>query len=475
MNKSWPKYFRDRLWLGDDDGFVGIATLWTPTEIYSLQVDEELKKKIAVIGQLHTKRGVEYIFRNLWLNPKVSTIVVCGQDGCGAGDELVGFSKTGKTRSAFFDQVDKKYIEEFCQGVKVIDLRGKSVDEVIKRVAVLKKGKVFSDEIHEFDQVEEKASCQSENSVFRVEARTIGEGWLQVLKLISKYGRKIPRIYVYGGFEKMLLNMTVVITEEDISNPKMWDFFQFNKEDLKNYFKNFFTPNRGEEAYTYGERMFAYEADGKKIDQVTLMAQKMRSFEHNKGAVVVLWQPHIDNFPIRKPWRTPCLTMIQGMCLEGKFLMTAYFRSNDMFGAWPLNAMALRKMQTEVAKKIGKEVGDLTIISNCAFVDEQDMGEVNKIIDDNKMMFCRFDPRGNLLIETKGKRIIVKHTTSQGGTIKEYGVEIGKDGVRKLMDELISEDVISRVDHGLDIGIQLARAEMAIKLGLKFEQDKEVG
>ena len=110
--KDWPKYYKERLWLGDvDEGFVGIVTLWTPIEVFSSLVDDRLKKKVSVIGQLHTKRGVEFIFRNLWLNPKIRYLILCGEDGCGAGSALVEFMRRGKISSLFFDEISKRYLE----------------------------------------------------------------------------------------------------------------------------------------------------------------------------------------------------------------------------------------------------------------------------------------------------------------------------------------------------------------------------
>src|SRR4030042_5291381 len=103
------------------------------------------------------------------------------------------------------------------------------------------------------------------------------------------------------------------------------------------------------------------------------MALKLKSFPYNKGAIAVLWQPAVDNFPVRKPWRTPCLTLIQGFCLDNKLYLTAYFRSNDMFAAWPQNAFALRKLQTEIANKLSFGVGDLITISHTAFIDENNL------------------------------------------------------------------------------------------------------
>ena len=68
--KDWPIYFKERLHLiNPEQGFIGVATCWTPKEkIASLMPD-----KVAVVGQLYTKGGIEYIIRNLWANPRVSS------------------------------------------------------------------------------------------------------------------------------------------------------------------------------------------------------------------------------------------------------------------------------------------------------------------------------------------------------------------------------------------------------------------
>ena len=474
--KNWPRYYKERLWQGDgDEGFVGVVTLWTPVEKFLGLVGDELKKKMSVVGQLHTKRGIEFIFRNVWLNPKIRYLIVWGEDEGGAGDALVEFMRKGRIKSLFFDGMSKRYIDIFRKGVEVIDMRGKNKSEVVGILKKLKKKEPFSLRRKTFAESKLAGSFSSENSVFRVSAETVGEAWLQVLSLVVKFGRRVPRIHVYGGYERVLLDMAVVISGENIANPKMWSFFQFNKSDLRAYFRNFFTADRGSESYTYGERLFAYEARGKKIDQVAIMAKKMSSFVHNKGVIAVLWQPEIDNFPIRKPWRTPCLTLVQGFCMQGKLFMTAYFRSNDMFGAWPQNAFALRKLQTEVAKKIKKKVGDLTVISHAAFVDEADMGEAQSVVEKNKKLSCQLDPRGNLLVEVEKGDLVVKHLSCQGELVGEYRQRAKvKKAAEKMLEKLVKENVVSRVDHGMDIGCQLARAELAVKMELKFEQDKEL-
>jgi len=470
---GWPIYYKERIWLvNPEEGDVGVITLWTPKEKFAELIDDNLRKRVSAVGQLYTKRGAEYIFRNIWANPKIRYLIIVGKDDSGSSQPFLN----EKDLEKILDGIKKKYITIFFKNVKIIDLRTKSFKEAVNFIQKLPCKKPFAKKPKLFPK--EKAMEKvfpSENSVFKVETETIGEAWLQILQLVTKFGKKVPRIYLHGGWEKTLLNLAVVINNEDISKPKIYPFFDFDKNLLKNYFKNFFTLGRGDEVYTYGERLFSYEIDGKIIDQVSKMTKKLQTFPYNKGALAILWQPAIDNFPIRKPWRTPCLTLVQGFCLEEKFFLTAYFRANDMFAAWPQNAFALRKLQTEIAKKLGKKVGDLTTISHSAFIDEKDIARAEKTVSESKRLFCRPDPRGYLVVETQKDEIIVRHFSEKGKFLNEYRQNgKTKKAALKLQQKLLIDNVISRIDHALDIGEQLGRAEDAIKLGLKFEQDKEL-
>lgn len=475
---DWPAYFDERLWsVNPKKGFVAVVSLWTAKELFG----PYLPDKVSVCGQLYTKRGIEYIVRNIWLNPKIRYLVLVGKDTAGSGKALVTFFKSGVKKGngvweiigvdqAFLPlQIPQNYLDIFRKKINLIDLRNQTnINKINKEIAKLKVLPPFVKKPKTFPHAKSETKVfPSEISGFRIEAETIGLAWLQILKIILRFGWEIPRVMIYGGKERMVLNLVAIITKEDIKNPKIYNFFHFDKEDLKTYFKNFFSAELKEgEGYTYGERIFAY-------NQLDTMAKKLKSFAFNKGALITLWNPSIDNFPVRTPWRTPCLTLIQGISQEDKLHLTAYFRSNDMFGAWPQNAFALRKLQTELALKIGKKVGVLTTISQSAFIDETDLEEAQRIVKENDKLFCQFDPRGNLVVLVEDSQIVVRHYSPEGLLLGEYRQD-GKlsKAAQKLAEKLIQNQVVSRLDHALDVGEQLGRAEDAVKLGLKFEQDK---
>lgn len=463
-------FFKERLYLGEGD--VGVLTLWTPMERLIKQLSKEAEKRIAIVGQLYTKGGIEYIIRNSFLNPKMRYLIVWGEDLNGSGQVIVG--KKLEEITKYTGNLLKGAVKEWLGAVEIVDMRGKEGQDIVLSLLPKKIGGGLK--FKEFKREEIRGGeRQGERSVFRVEAKTIGEAWLEILDNILKFGKTVPRVQVYGGEERVILNMASVISHEDISQPKIWPYLNFDKEDLRKYFRNFFNPKRGEEPYTYGERLFAYEVDGEVVDQVTVMAKKLKSFAYNKGALAVLWQAGIDNFGKRKPWRTPCLTLVQGFSLGNELFLTAYFRSNDMFGAWPQNAFALRKLQTEIAKKIDKKVGDLTIISQAAFIDGNDLPAAEKVVSENRVISFEPDPRGYVIVEVEGREMVVKHYNDEGKILAEYRQDGREEKAgTKLAVKLATDKVISRIDHALDIGEQLGRAEDAVKLGLKFEQDKNL-
>ena len=119
------------------------------------------------------------------------------------------------------------------------------------------------------------------------------------------------------------------------------------------------------------------------------------------------------------------MALLQFTYRSKKLHLTAYFRSNDMFDAWPRNAFALRKLQFDFAKKIGKKPGYLTTMSNCAQIYETNYKKATEIIAKYKdKTFCMPDPRGAVIIEVDGKEIVVRHMSTDGNTqLNEYRID----------------------------------------------------
>jgi hypothetical protein len=54
---EWPLYYKDSLIVGNPTMDTGVIALWTPKETVAKALD---LSSISVVGQLYTKRGIEY-------------------------------------------------------------------------------------------------------------------------------------------------------------------------------------------------------------------------------------------------------------------------------------------------------------------------------------------------------------------------------------------------------------------------------
>ncbi len=503
MIKDWPKYFKDRLIVENLNSSIGVVTLWMPKE----NVAEYLKKDTySVCGQLYTKQGINYIIRNILANPLIQNLVMVGIDRQESGKALKGFFENGvesKTDSnqeillwkikgvkkAFIDgEIPKEYLDKVRKNVNFHDFRDLSLEDMAKKVSEIhkefKNADSFCDPVTFPDP--ERTSPEtypSDHSVFKIRRKYIGEAWLDALKTVTRFGRRTPGMYGKVG---QIANLSIVIEEEDPGDPEIYDFFNFDEKQLSLYCEGFFDRNENkEEVYTYGERIFNWSG----VDQEEIMVEKLNRFEFDRGAMAVLWKPEADNFPPEdierqemgqtKKWRVPCLVMILGQIVDGKFDMTAVFRNNDIYGAWPLNAFALRSFQKQLADKVGKKLGLLTTISHIAEIYELNWEESLRMVkeNDNLGRTCQYDPRGyyNVCLTGPEEKIIQVTFYSPEGTseLAQFSVDGTKPkAARDLCAMAIKDMLISDLGAACDLGRQLAKAESAAKLGLEFNQDQ---
>ena len=97
--------------------------------------------------------------------------------------------------------------------------------------------------------------------------------------------------------------------------------------------------------YTYSERLQNYQGRNQLIDIVERLKQDMGS----NRAVAVTFNPFIDN----ERADIPCLQLIQALVRDDKLILSVYFRSNDLYGAFPSNMMFLTYLGMKIANELG--------------------------------------------------------------------------------------------------------------------------
>ena len=111
--------------------------------------------------------------------------------------------------------------------------------------------------------------------------------------------------------------------------------------------------------------------------------------------------------------------------------------------------------------------------------------KINKKINKNikakyhKIKDWVMDPRGYFLIDVDRKKKILrvgycKFTNLGNNPINDMvAIVTGKTAI-EIVNTLIRENYISSLQHSADMGIELCKAELALKYDLKYVQDKDL-
>jgi len=478
---EWPLFFKDNLKLGNINSPIGVCTLWTKQDIIYSKLSES---DYAICGNLYTAQGINPLIKNVLANPMIRTIVLCGNDLMKSGDALVNFFKSGVdgsrkivNSSGFIDSnVDSSLIELIRKNVNIVDMRGKE-GEIPKKVAELKSTptKPFGKPVLIKELESSSSNLSSEEVAFKVVGKTIADAWLKILDVVMKFGEEKGSEHKIR--QKEVLDLVAVVEGED---EKIAPWLNFTEKDLQSYYKTFFGSGaeKGVE-YTYGERLFKYALDDmpekflgemrETTDQIKSIVGKLKESPYTRRAVA---------FTLRRAdagsQNPPCLTQITWNIKNKKLYQTAVFRSNDMFGAWPLNAFALRKLQTTIAGELGLEAGSLITIANSAHIYENSWMAAKSVLDKyytGKTVKFEEDKNGYFIVsvDKKAGDIVVQHHLNDGR--KSEFTFRGKKP-QELYRRILNEHLITKLDHAAYIGQELARAEIALKEGKKFVQDE---
>lgn len=471
---NWPLYFKDNLIYGNPKSEIAITTLWTPAKAIAEKIDPNL---FAVVGQLYSKEGINFILRNILANPNIRHMIVCGTELSGSGKALVDFFAKGVDKNnniigndfaAIQKEIPSEAIELLRKNVRCENMIGTNdAQKVLEKIRAYKlAGKPFAaPQTFPDAQNELTVSFPSEGTAYAMRHKYIGPAWLEIIKNIWRFGVVQPTWY--GNSVRELFNIAAVVTDEDSFNPQMFPYMQVGKEEIEKYCQYIMNGNKGDEVYTYGERLWNYKG----INQVEdVIIPYLKKYQTDRAAIAMMFDLTVDH----KASRAPCMCLVQATTLGGKLNLTAYFRSHAIFSGWVLNAFGLCRLQKHIADKLGFKMGTLTIFSNCAHIYDNEWSVAEKIVKEYGNNFeCILDPRGYFIISIDKKDIVVKHYSPNGKFLEEFRQDgIVPKAAMALYQKLAAANAVSQVAHAFDLGIELEKAEIAVKNNLKYEQDK---
>jgi len=205
-----------------------------------------------------------------------------------------------------------------------------------------------------------------------IQAENINEAWQRVLNAIWYSGCEFSS---QRGKTKEIHNLFVRINKPEDDEV---DGFPMDGASLAEYAQQLLNPDRQGFAYTYGERLRAWGGGlvDAPVDQLTRVGERLRANSNTRRATAVTWMPPKDLLEKE----VPCLVLADFKVRDGLQHLTAVFRSNDMYAAWPANGYGLNQVNRFVADISGAEAGSLSTLSISAHIYEHDFKNVERIL-----------------------------------------------------------------------------------------------
>lgn len=468
----------------------GFCTVWNDPEVI-FNKSQVIKEKVALLGSLYSSYGANIIIRNLALNPHIRTLFIWGHGTLSNTQYgLTGKNAIKNIWEHKFNASDleeslisrKEILSKITKEVKLIDISDLTLEKAEELVKKENQNSIPYMQPFEFPKEKEKQidTFPSEMVGWLVRGKYILETWSRVVERIMRYGT--VKGSQHGYKQKELIGMTWIINNEDPKKPnlspaKNWpkelkNLTGVNIKSIKEYKNVFLSPELPKGiSYTYGSRLIKYPDGTNQIEEI--LVKQLKESPNTRRAVATTLIPSID----KNNNQPPCITQIQCLQTNGKVHLLATARSQDIFKAGIPNAFGLRMLQQEIAKKTNFEVGCLQITSQSAHIYEQDWDHAQKLSEclywkrAPNLVFDpqnQSDPRGNVLINVNKGKII---TTLQAFGFQEL-IKLEAKTAKEIAAQIAQLELLSRSDHLLDIGMELQKAEIAIKKGIEYKQDR---
>ncbi|MBN1405303.1 MAG: hypothetical protein JW946_02150 [Candidatus Omnitrophica bacterium] len=211
----------------------------------------------------------------------------------------------------------------------------------------------------------------NELPVIKVEARTLPAVWEEAVIKTWKDGFPIKTEYDKPNDPPSRDATMIMVAQEPFAQPRIHRAFPGGLEDLEVYRQevvdgihdDWIMPQEGKWTYTYHQRMFAYEIEGKVVDQIAYIIKKLKDAECSRRAQAITWNPKIDTITDDPP----CLQRIWFRISRGSddkpFLnMNTHWRSRDAYKAAFMNMFALTDLQRMIAEKLSEEMKEQVLV-----------------------------------------------------------------------------------------------------------------
>lgn len=213
------------------------------------------------------------------------------------------------------------------------------------------------------------------------------------------------------------------------------------------------------------------------FDQVANVIDRIKRKPNDLDKEIVLWDQryhtHVES-------GRPCLFKLSFSVRHDTIDVHVFVRTHDIGKAWFFNFYGIARLLGKIAAETGKKTGFITIESQSAHIYKRDWETIKEIVHkevtekDARMYFDPIidgDARGIVHVSVVDGKIKIK---LQDTTTGKQLFETDGRTARELMYKMKHHNLISRIDHGVFIGSELAKAELCIKLGVEYKYDNPI-
>jgi thymidylate synthase len=204
-----------------------------------------------------------------------------------------------------------------------------------------------------------------------IAARTLGEAWLDVARLILLQGADSS----YDGLPLLEIELATL----DIARPDPDDSLiaaHASPDWLAWMRTNFTDHSRVAElggARSYASRLFDYAGSGR--DQLAWVVDKLRKDPVASYATITTFEPLTDTTYV------PCVSLLDFWLRSGRLELVAYAHSIDFGKKGFGNLVQLAELQRHVAERLGAPVGSLAMIIKSATIYKTEVGLMRQVLD----------------------------------------------------------------------------------------------
>lgn len=451
MNIEDWQYHKELIFgIGHSD--LAICTFWTDKEKVASLLNPN---DYFVIGNLRSKHGINAMLRTLHAFDNIRFLLLLGDGRDGVLPELL---ELNKYPNLYYDWREKTLegigLPKEVKMVDMTDLDWRlELLPVVEDLGILPPRQAGSVLFKE-EPIDNTKPLSSEIVGFRIEQDTVFHAWLELCGMIYQYGNIKPSDYSYP--QRELLDVSIVITKEqnlDLAyNQDQLKMMGLTEQALQDYYPQILTSNKYPElAYTYGERLNIYH-----------LTKILQEAWYSRRAIAITWRQEEDNTSDSPP----CMISVQPIIQNDKLHLLVKFRSQDAFKAFPRNALALRKLQEQVANRLSTGMGYLSINVSSAHIYQQDWNVASQL----EMPYAwKSDPRGYFSIVLTDRNLIaVQHYTIEG---EKTGFYIEARSAKFISHWIEKNRLVSLTQHAAYLGAELANAEYALRYNLEYTQD----